>query len=332
MLAEVPKEASRVVVADRLTPEVEALVERHLRRASRQGIGDEDAAEASLPIRYVNTTAAGRDTAFRRLLDELDPPSVIVLGSDSQAVDAARAAVASLGYEGDATIRVEGAPIEEQAALVVFYDLPLTAADVAKVAATEPAQVVALVTPRQVPALRRLTTGAVEPLDISRAAAKARSGEERLRSALRAELQNGFPAREVMALEPLLAEFDGIEIAAAALRLLERSRTEDRPRRVEAERPVERGAERAVERGPDKNADREPERSAERAAPRSSDRGEARRGPRPDRAPSPRGASGFTRVFLSIGEKDGVGPGDLVGAIAGESGITRRSNREAPDS
>ena len=41
-------------------------------------------------------------------------------------------------------------------------------------------------------------------------------------TALRAELKAGIPARELIALEPLLAEFDGLEIAAAAVRLIER--------------------------------------------------------------------------------------------------------------
>ncbi len=306
LLAEIPKDASRIVVADHVSTDVEALVERHLRRASRQGIGVEDDEERPpLPLRYVTTTAAGRIAAFRRLLDELDPPSVVVVASDSAALDEARRAVASFGYEGDTSIRVESEPIEEQAALVVFYDLPLAAAEVAKVAATEPAQVVALVTPRQVPALRRLTSGPVEPLDVSRATAKARARDERIRAMLRAELQGGFPARELMALEPLLSEFDGVEIAAAALRLFERERAEERTRRVETERPVERVSERP------------PERSAERGSERS-ERRPARDG---ERAPT-KSDGAFTRVFLSIGERDGVRAGDLVGAITGESGIT----------
>jgi ATP-dependent RNA helicase DeaD len=306
VLAEIPKEASRTVVTDRMTPDVDALVEHHLRRASRQGIGDSEPDRASLPIRYVSTTSSSRIATFRRLLDELDPPSVIVLAGDGAALDEARRAVGSLGYEGDASIRVESSPIEEQAALVVFYDLPVAASDVAKVAETNPAQVVALVTPRQIPAQRRLTSGAVEPLDVSRATAKARGRDERIRSALRAELQAGFPAREVMALEPLLAEFDGLEIAAAAIRLIERERSEERAKRVEAERPVERVAERASERPPEQPA----ERVAERRPPREGSRG------------APRSSGGFTRVFLSIGERDGVRAGDIVGAIAGESGIT----------
>jgi hypothetical protein len=217
VLSEIPKEASRIVVADRLTPAVEALVERHLRRASRQGAADSDDATATVAIRYVSTTAATRRAALRRLLDELDPPSAIVLASDLNAADEARGVIGALGYEGDTLVRVASEPVEEQAALVVFYGLPASAEEVAKVAAAEPAQVVALISPRQAPALRRLTTGAVEPLDVSQVAAKARSRDERLRSALRAELQAGFPAREMIALEPLLAEFDGLEIAAAAL-------------------------------------------------------------------------------------------------------------------
>ena len=118
----------------------------------------------------------------------------------------------------------------------MLYDLPQSAEELVKVAATEPGQVVALVTPRQVPALRRLTSGAVEPIDVSRAAAKARAKDERLRAALRAELEAGFPARELMALEPLLTEFDGVEIAAAALRLMERERTEAHTRQAAAQK------------------------------------------------------------------------------------------------
>lgn len=314
LLAELPKEAARIVVTDRMTPEVEALVERHLRRASRQGVAaPEDQTIAALPIRYVTTSAPARAAAFRRLLDDLDPPSVIVLASSAGAADEARVAVASLGYEGDASIRVETTAGTEQASLVVLYDLPQSAEELVKVAATEPGQVVALVTPRQVPALRRLTSGAVEPIDVSRAAAKARAKDERVRAALRAELEAGFPARELMALEPLLTEFDGVEIAAATLRLMERERTEAHTRQVEAQKAaaVERVVEKAVER-----AERAPERSDERGGdrpPRSSDRPAAR---------APRGDAGFTRVFMTIGERDGIRPGDLVGAITGETGIT----------
>ena len=291
VLGEIPKDASRTVVADRITPDVEALVERHLRRASRHAASEESEAPA-LAIRYVTTSSANRRNALRRLLDDLDPPSAIVLANDAGAADEARSAVAALGYKDDTLVRVVTAPIGEQVAVVVLYDLPSTSADVAAIAATEAAQVVALVTPRQIPTLRRLTAGPVEPLDVSQVTAKARARDERLRAAIRNELQAGFPAREIIALEPLLAEFDGLEIAAAAVRVIERQRGENAAaKRVETERPVERATERAESRP----AERE--------------------------RPAPRGEDGFTRLFMSIGERDGVRASDLVGAIAGESGI-----------
>jgi ATP-dependent RNA helicase DeaD len=296
VLAEIPKEASRVLVTDAMTPAVEALVERHLRRASRQGIEAAADPASDAAVRYVTGPTSARAATLRRLLDELDPPSVIVIAA-AESVDEARSAIAGLGYEGNALVRVETAPVDEQASLVVLYDLPTAADVIAKVAAASPAHIVALIAPRQIPALRRLTTGVIEPLDVTQVATKARVRDERLRSTLRAELEGGFPSREIMALEPLLAEFDGIEIAAAALRLLERDRSESRARRADTERPVERATERPVERKPD--------REAAPAAPRSGG-----------------GDTGFTRIFLTVGERDGVRAGDLVGAIAGESGIT----------
>ena len=292
VLNEIPKEASRIVVADQLTPEVEAFIERHLRRASRVGATEAAAPDVELPIRYVTTASTGRRSALRRLLDELDPPSAVVLANDAGGAEEARLAVAALGYLGDETVRVVTEPLAEPTALVVLYDLPASAA-LAQIAAGAAANVVALVSPRQIPALRRLTAGTVEPLDLSQAPAKARARDERVRSAIRAELEAGFPAREIMALEPLVAEFDGLEIAAATLRLFERERTEARVRRVETERPLPR---------PEVRADRAERRAVPRTAP-----------------------SGFARIFLSIGDRDGIRAGDLVGAITGESGLDSRS-------
>ena len=90
--------------------------------------------------------------------------------------------------------------------------------------------------------------------------ARARSRDEKVRDELRAALANGVNARELIALEPLLTEFDGVEIAAAALRLLERDREREKP----AEKP--------------EKTDRILAPIAERAAP-------AERAERADRAP-----------------------------------------------
>jgi ATP-dependent RNA helicase DeaD len=67
------------------------------------------------------------------------------------------------------------------------------------------------------------------------AAERARGKDAALRASLREVLAGGDVRREVLALEPLLEEFDGIEIAAAALRLLEQQRPA-RPAAVAAQR------------------------------------------------------------------------------------------------
>ncbi|MDQ3697846.1 MAG: DbpA RNA binding domain-containing protein, partial [Gemmatimonadota bacterium] len=68
--------------------------------------------------------------------------------------------------------------------------------------------------------------GRVTPLTLSGPGVRARAREETLRGELRALLVEGggAPAREMLSLEPLLEDFDGAEIAAAALLLLERAR------------------------------------------------------------------------------------------------------------
>src|SRR5205814_894775 len=68
--------------------------------------------------------------------------------------------------------------------------------------------------------------GAVTPFTLSEAGLRARSREEIVRGELRDTLASGAFARELLTLEPLLESYDGIEIAAATLRLLEQARFE----------------------------------------------------------------------------------------------------------
>jgi hypothetical protein len=107
------------------------------------------------------------------------------------------------------------------------------------------------------------------PFTLTGAAAGARSREEKLRDELRRTLEGGVPTRELLAIEPLLVEYDGAEVAGAALWLLERERARERAAAatVAAESPLS------------------------------------------------------TRLFLNVGERDGVSARDLVGAIANEAGV-----------
>ena len=82
-------------------------------------------------------------------------------------------------------------------------------------------------------------------MTLAESGVRARDRDTRMRAELRALLAQGQFGRELLALEPLLDEFDGIEIAAAALQLLEQERAATRGRRSDRPRRRAVGAARA---------------------------------------------------------------------------------------
>jgi ATP-dependent RNA helicase DeaD len=269
VMTDVPKDAVRIIVASGTEAGVEQLVERYARRARRmQGVtGDAD----PVSISYLAASDVARPMALRRVLDALDPASAFVVVSTSESQREVEAHLRSLGYGGDASdVRVGAAP-DAGAQLVVLYDFPTSAEQLrATLAPAQSARVVALAAPRQISTLRRWAGGSVTPLVLPDAALRARTREDAVREEIRETLSAGGFSRELIALEPLLSEHDGIEVAAALLRMLELGRT--RPHTATA------GA-----------ADAPP----------------------------------MTRVFVNVGEMDGVRPGDLVGAITNEAGLSK---------
>lgn len=116
------------------------------------------------------------------------------------------------------------------------------------------------------------------------------SGEDRIgrfRERLRRRIRERDEASELLVLEPLLREWGAARVAAALSSWI-----------------------RALEEGEAGEAGAPPGRAV------PGDR-RPRRGPG---RPSPPGAS-WTRLWVNAGERDGVGPGDLVGAITGETGV-----------
>jgi ATP-dependent RNA helicase DeaD len=288
LLGELP-EANRVIVARKMTPAVENLIERYARRARRAGVAEAEVPQLpvdyELPIiRYVTVGSAARGSALRKLLDELDPPSALIIARDAAAADQATGVLRTLGYhEDDKSINVTRGDVGGTPAhTVIFYQPPVIPAQLLQVAQVRPVQIVALAAPGEVPWLRELASGRLTPLNLHGPERRAHDREEAVREELRAVLARGVPAREVISLEPLLQEFDGAELAAAALNLLERERAQRRA--AEINQP-------AVARSrPD----------ADRARP---------------------GTGAMTRLFMTIGTRDGVKVGDIMGSIAGEGGI-----------
>ena len=288
LLGELP-EANRVIVARKMTPAIENLVERYARRARRAGVPESEAPELpvdyELPIvRYVTVAASARPSALRKLLDYLDPPSATILTRDAAAATQASAVLRTLGYhDDDKTINVaRGEPGAAAVHTVIFYQPPVLPAELQRAAQAKPVQIVTLAAPGEVPWLRELASGRTAPLNLHGPERRARDRDEAVREELRAVLARGVPSREVISLEPLLREFDGAELAAAALNLLERERAQRRAAEVN-QAPAAR--------------------------------------PRPDADGARGAATGMSRLFMTIGTRDGVKVGDIMGSIAGEGGI-----------
>ncbi|MBA3854687.1 MAG: hypothetical protein C0503_09735 [Gemmatimonas sp.] len=227
VLAEVPKDAARILTALAPTDGVEALITRYMSKARRvhDDVVAAEAGPAATSVRYL-TVASDPISALPALLDELDAPSAAVLVGNDSIADLARRVLASMGYTDGPLAQVTRGPVAANTSLVVTIGVP-TASAWKEAVTAQPAQVVALCAPRDLEALRLLAGDATPtPLADRASLSRARAVESRRRAELRAELAEGVPAREVLALEPLLRENDGLEIAAAALRLLERTRAE----------------------------------------------------------------------------------------------------------
>ncbi|MFN2637074.1 MAG: DbpA RNA binding domain-containing protein [Gemmatimonadaceae bacterium] len=280
-------EATRVIVARKAAPPIENLVERYARRARRIGAPETEAPPAvedyQLPlIQSVTVGGSAKPAALRRLLDDLDPPSAVIVARDAPSIETVKQMLRTLGYrEDDPSIRVTQSDFKNPTHTVIFFQPPVTPAELQRVAQVKPVQVVVLAKPGEVAWLRELTSGRLTPLNLHGADRRAHDRDEAMRQELRGILAKGVPARELISLEPLLNEFDASELAAAALHVLERERAQ---RRAVAENPP----------------------PAARARPLDGDKHKA---------------GGMTRLFLTVGTRDGVKTGDLMGAIAGEGGI-----------
>ncbi|HZE09015.1 MAG TPA: DbpA RNA binding domain-containing protein [Gemmatimonadaceae bacterium] len=284
-------DANRVIVSRRLSEPVENLVERYARRARRVGIAEVEAPQMpenyELPIiRYITVGASVRPAALRRLLDDLNPPSAVIVAREAAAVDEANRVLRTLGYhEDDPNIRVTQSDFGKESHTVIFYQPPVTPAELQRVAQARPVQIVIVARPAEIAWLRELTGGRLTPLTLTGPERRAHDRDEAMRQEIRSLLGGGVPPREIIALEPLLEEFDAAEVAAAALQLLERERAQRR---------------KAAEHAP----------PVARARPSDGDQSRGRGA-----------ADGMVRLFMTVGTRDGVKVGDLMGAIAGEGGI-----------
>jgi ATP-dependent RNA helicase DeaD len=267
LLGELPKEGARVVLAAEVTPALEALIERYARRARRAPEAAPEEGQAPMNAEYVASAASGRSASLRRLLDALDLPRALIYARTDEARREAASVARALGYPSDA-VRVSG---EGEGTMggdpLVMLELPTSRQELRALVGTTGRRLYAIVQPSQIASLKGLLGGGtVAPVAIIDAAERARGRDAAMRASLRDVLTSADVRREVLALEPLLAEFDGIEIAAAALRMLEQHKPA---------RPVH---------------------SATHATP-------------------------MQKLFVNLGEKDGIRAQEIIAAVTTEAGI-----------
>jgi ATP-dependent RNA helicase DeaD len=266
LLAELPKDAARIVLAGEITPALEALIERYARRARRSADVPIEPEAVPLEAEYVAAAGTARVPTLRRLLDALDLPRAQLYARSGTARAEAIGVARALGYPA-AAVRLTGDAEPASSDPLVLVELPESREELRALAGTSGRKIYAVVQPSQVASLRALLGGGtVRPVTLLEAAERARGKDAALRASLRDVLTSGNVHREVLALEPLLAEYDGVAIAAAALHLLEQHR---------------------------------PVRSAATPAP----------------------LQPMQRLFVNLGEKDGVRAKEIVAAITTEAGI-----------
>jgi ATP-dependent RNA helicase DeaD len=269
LLGDVPKDSARTIATTEVTPGVEDLIERYARRARRvTSAATSDTTPIS--VEYLTTAETARGVNLRRLLDALDLDNASVFVRDESSSQDVTNLLRSLGYSGDKSpVRLShggGDPTT-----VILYDLPASREELTEAMGAKARRVIAMIQPRQLSSLRTLAGGgALRPLTLPDAGKRQRGRDEALRAELRMLLDRGTGTRTLFAIEPLLEEYDGVDIAAAALDLLEQERS--RPRVVES-----------VTNAP--------------------------------------ASEGFTRLFFSVGAKDGLRVGEVVATIGNDGGV-----------
>jgi ATP-dependent RNA helicase DeaD len=334
ILQATPEDRQTVLFSATLPARIERLAGRYLRDPGRIQMGREAAAPGEAPlvrqIAYV-VARAHKPAALGRVLDVEAPTAAIVFCRTRDEVDQLTETLSGRGYRAEALhggmsqeqrdrvmgrlrsgtaelliatdVAARGLDIE-QLTHVVNYDVP-SASDsyvhrIGRVGrAGREGVAITLAEPREHRMLKTIERATKRRIPVEKVPTVADLRARRMeltRAALRESLlEDDFEQMRVM-IEPLTEEFDVMEVALAAVQMAYESGGA-----VTDEEEIPEIAQRTGREGRDRRE----------ATGRPSGRG---------RAP----AQGMTRLFFNLGRSAGIRPQDLVGAIAGESGLTGR--------
>lgn len=318
ILETLPKEARKIAMSDRVEPAFADLVERQLPRARRwpeellpaavapEGEAGHAAAETSDPVRCAIVPAGDFIDAFERCVRNADGLGCARIDLAFRAPEAAARAAAELAVAGlDATVGEGEANVTvalpgEGPAAVVQVGLPFRLESLKRAfEGTGPRY--AVIEPRHTAQLElHLARLGRRPTPLrGQRLHEELDPVQRYRFRIREAAESTDLMSELLILEPLFEEIGSVRVAAALSDLLRR-RGEGESGHVRPWADVE---------------------AASSSGALGTDTGQGAR--RPDRARElPRGARpAWTRLYFGVGRRDEAKPGDLVGAITGETGI-----------
>lgn len=323
ILQEAPEDRQTALFSATMPSEIVALAQRYMRNPQQIMVRAEHLTVPQIRQVYYEVTARDKVEALARILDMEMPSSAIIFCRTKAAVDELGERLVARGYaaetlHGDLSQAMRDRVMkrfrEEQVELLVATDVAARGLDIEHVShvinydipmdpesyvhrvgrtgrAGRAGVAITLVTPRerrQLKLIERVTGAPIQRMRLPTIADVIARRRESFKDTLREILteQDGLQPYVVMA-EELGEEYDPVELAAAAFKLLlaEPEEIEETIQPIEEE-PMER-------------------------------RGGRQRGFGPEQ--------GMSRLFLNIGREERVRPADIVGAIANEAGVPGRA-------
>jgi ATP-dependent RNA helicase DeaD len=338
ILAETPESRQTVLFSATMPPRIDSIARRHLRDPVRITMGHKGVAPGELPLvrqsAYV-VARAHRTAALGRILDVEAPSAAIVFCRTREEVDQVTETLNGRGYRAEALHggmsqdqrdrvmgRLRGGSTEllvatdvaargldvEQLTHVINFNVPSAPeAYVHRIGrvgrAGREGSAITLAEPREqrmLKAIERLTGQRITLEKLPTVTDLRARRLELTRTALQASLEADDLERFRVVLDSLTDEFDVENIALAAVKLLHEAA------------------------GGDVDDEEIPTLEASPRARNAESRDARQGGGKRDHPHSRASEAGVTRLFFGIGRRAGLRPQDLVGAIAGESGLSAR--------
>lgn len=338
IFARLPESRQTVLFSATIPARIESIAGRHLRDPERIRIVERATPEGEAPrVRHVAYVVARphKAAALGRVLDVEGPTAALVFCRTREVVDSLSETLNGRGYRAEP---LHGGMSQEQrervmgrlrggtADLIVATDVAARGLDIEQLShvvnfdvpssvdayvhrmgrvgrAGREGVAITLAEPRELRMLKTIEHVTKRTIAVEKVPTAADLRTRRLdatRAAVQQMLVGGDFASVRPVVESLLADFEPVEVALAAVALLHAAAS---PATDEQDIPE------PVPSGPRR------ERPAKsRPAP---ERGRGRPDHRPEAAPGRHTA----RLYIGVGRDDGVRPGDLVGAITGETGL-----------